>query len=216
MEGLMDKIGSTVKGRLAEAKLDHEENEIRKFILRKFASDGAAPSPDMIMKELGISSLDRVNRAIEKMERADILSRKGDRIINAYPFSALKTRNIVIFEDGRKVYALCSTDAFGIHFMLNEAVTILSGCPECEQEMRIKVKNGRIESVNPEGIVEFASERERGKCIAETCCPFINFFCSGECLAGWREKNPEFGKGETYTIYESLDHGRNIFGEFLG
>jgi len=117
---LMDRIGKTVKGRINEAKLTFEEDEIR--------------------KKLKISSVNIVNQTIEKLQKADILSIKGSKIISAYPFSAIPTLHKVIFEDGHRVYALCATDALGIHFMLNENIAVIS---------------------NPQVIIEFVSNRWR-------------------------------------------------------
>jgi Alkylmercury lyase len=212
---LMDKIGETVKGSIAEAKLSPLEDEIRKYILRDFAKNGRPPSPEEILKELSVSSIDVVHQTNEKLQKFDIISKKKDKITSAYPFSATRTRHKVIFEDRHEVYALCATDALGIHFMLGEDIIIQSRCSECEKEMRIGVKNGKIDSCNPDGIVEFVSNRERGVCAAETLCPFINFFCSGKDLEEWRKKNSEYKNGEIYSLSDALEHGRIIFGNFL-
>ncbi|MFQ5924886.1 MAG: organomercurial lyase [Dehalococcoidia bacterium] len=215
MKRLMDRIGETVKGRIAEAKLSPVEDEIRKYILREFASNGRPPTSGEIMKGLGLSSVNIVYQTMGKLEKADILSRKGGEIVSAYPFSAAETHHKVIFEDGHEVYALCATDALGIHFMLDKDITIISKCPRCEKEMRIVVKDGQIDSYDPEGIIEFVSNRERGGCTAETLCPFINFFCSKQHLKEWSEKNPEYRKGEIYSLSDVLEHGKTIFGDFL-
>lgn len=215
MKKLMDRIGETVKGHIEEAKLSPLEDEIRKYMLREFAANGRVPSTEKIMEELRLFSVDVVNQTIEKLQKYDIITRNRDEIISAYPFSATKTRHRVIFDDGHAVYALCATDALGIHFMLGTDITILSECPECEKEMRIVVKGGKIESFNPDGIIEFVSNRERGVCTAETLCPFINFFCSEKDLKEWREKNSEYKNGEIYSLSDALEHGRIIFGDFL-
>lgn len=67
----------------------------------------------------------------------------------------------------------------------------------------------------PEGMLEFVSQQERCGRTAETCCPHINFFCSGEHLEKWRESNSEFSRGETYSIEEALRQGEMIFGDLL-
>lgn len=195
MAGLMARIGESVKGRIAAAQLTPMEEEIRKFILLELAATGKAPSLLEIGERMGLTSPESVSRGVEKLEAADILARKRGEIVSAYPFSAQETRHQVEFEDGRRVYALCATDALGIHFMLNEPITVLSRCPWCEEETEVAVKNGKIDSRKPEGLLEFVSERERCGCTAETCCPYINFFCSGEHLARWQEQNPELANG---------------------
>ena len=214
MGGLMERIGESVKGRALAAGLDPSEDELRKFILRRFAVTGMAPSLREIGDMTGFPT-EFVDRTLDKLERADILTRKDGEIVSAYPFSALKTRHRVVFADDRRVYALCATDAMGISFMLNEPITILSMCPWCEGEMEVTVKNGEIASRKPEGMLEFVSEQERCGCTAESCCPYINFFCSGEHLGRWQEQNPKLANGETYTLDEALRHGRMIFEDFL-
>lgn len=190
----MARIGESVRGRALAAGLEPLEDALRKFVLRWFAETGMAPSLREIGDAMGFPT-EFVNRTLDKLERADILARADGEIVSAYPFSALKTRHRVVFADGRRVYALCATDALGISFMLNEPITILSRCPWCDGEMEVTVKNGKIVSRKPEGMLEFVSERERCGCTAETCCPYINFFCSGEHLAKWRESNTEFARG---------------------
>ncbi len=215
MSGLMARIGESVRGRALAAGLDPLEDALRKFVLRWFAETGMAPS----LREIGDTTgfpTEFVGRTVEKLERADILTRKDGEIVSTYPFSALKTRHRVVFADDRRAYALCATDALGISFMLNEPITILSMCPWCEGEMDVTVKNGEIASRKPEGILEFVSERERCGCTAETCCPYINFFCSGDHLAKWRQNNAEFARGETCSLDEALRHGEMIFKDLLG
>lgn len=215
MAGLMERIGETVKGRVAAAELDPVENEIRRFILREFARTGKAPGSGEIVEGMGLSSIDPIDRTIEKLEAADILTRKEGNIVSSYPFSAVQTRHRVIFDDGHEVYALCATDALGIHFMLNSGITIISRCPCCEGETKINVRNGQIEFRAPDGMLEFVSEQERCGCTAETCCPYINFFCSEDHLSTWREKNPGLAKGQAYSIHEALLHGKTIFEDSL-
>ena len=99
--------------------------------------------------------------------------------------------------------------------MLREDITVRSRCPECENEMKIEMKDGKVASCVPEGVVEFVSSREECGCTAKTFCPFMNFFCSEEHLENWREKNPAYGKGEMYQLHQVLEHGKNIFGDFL-
>lgn len=212
---LMDLIGETVKENIIRANLNPSEEAIRKYILRKFARSSKAPSPAEIKTELGLTSIDEVNRSLVKLERNDIVLRKDGEIVSSYPFSAKKTRHRVIFEDGHEVYALCSTDALGVHFMLDENITVLSRCPETEKEITIVVNKGGIKSCNPKSAVEFVSKGESGCCTAETYCPHMNFFYSMEHLDKWREKNPKYRNGEMYLPDETLKHGKSIFGAFL-
>ena len=116
MGGLMERIGESVKGRALTAGLDPLEDALRKFVLRRFAETGMAPSLREIGDTMGFPT-EFVNGTLDKLERADILTRKDGEIISAYPFSALETRHRVVFVDDRRVYALCATDALGIHVL---------------------------------------------------------------------------------------------------
>lgn len=214
-KSLMDLIGETVKGRVAQARLSQSEDETRKYILKEFGRTGKPPSDKMITEVMMLPSLESAYRIVEKLHRADILTTEGGEIISAYPFSAKVTRHKVVFQDGHEVYALCATDALGIHFMLREDISVRSHCPECDKEIKIEVKHCKIASCVPESVVEFVSNREQCGCTAKTFCPFMNFFCSEGHLEKWREKKPAFGKGEMYQLYQVLDYGKNIFEDFL-
>ena len=215
LKNLMDQIGETVRGRLADALLSPSEDDARKFILREFARIGKPPSENAIAEAMNLPTIESANQLVEKLHKADILTKEGDEIISAYPFSARATRHRVIFKDGHEVYALCATDAIGIHFMLREDIAVRSRCPECESEMKIELKDGEVISCVPEGVVEFVSSREQCGCTAKTFCPFMNFFCSEAHLEKWQDKNPVYGKGEMYRLHQVLEHGKYIFGDFL-
>lgn len=215
MKSLMDQIGETVRGRLAAAQLSPAEDDARKYILREFARTGKAPSERTIAAAMNLPSIESAHRLVERLHKADILTKEGGEIISAYPFSAKTTRHKVIFQDGHAIYALCATDALGVHFMLHEDIAVRSRCPECDGEMTIEMKDGKVASCVPEGVVEFVSSRKDCGCTAKTFCPFMNFFCSQEHLEKWREKNPENGNGEMYPLHQVLEHGKNIFGDFM-
>lgn len=56
MKRFMDRIGESVKGRIAKARLTPMEEEIRKYILKEFARNGRPPSSGEIMEGLRLSS----------------------------------------------------------------------------------------------------------------------------------------------------------------
>ncbi len=215
MQSLIDQIGETVRGWLAEAKLSPSEDDARKYILKEFAKTGKPPSKEAIAEAMNLQSVEAAHRLVEKLHKADILTMEDAEIISAYPFSARATRHKVIFKDRHEVYALCATDALGIHFMLRKDITVRSRCPECESEMQIEMRDGKIASCVPEGVVEFVSSREQCGCTAKTFCPYMNFFCNEAHLEKWRQKSPAYGKGEMYRLHQVVEHGKNIFGDFL-
>jgi hypothetical protein len=215
VKSLMDQIGATVRGRLAEANLSQSENEARKFILREFARTGKAPTEKTIAEAMKLPSVEAVRRFLERLHKADILTVEGGEIVSAYPFSARETRHKVAFPDGHEICSLCATDALGIHFMLGENIVVRSSCPECEAEIKIEMKSGKIASCDPARVVEFVSSGDHCGCTAKTFCPFMNFFCSEEHVNRWRKKNPASAEGEMYQLQQVLEHGKCIFGDFL-
>jgi len=214
-ERLLDKIGESVRGRIAEANLDPLEDETRKYILREFAAQGKPPTMTALMKKMKLPSIDAARRIVDRLHRADILTKEGEKIISAYPFSIRVTRHRIAFRDGREVYALCATDALGVHFMLHQPITVRSSCPACEKEMTIVMEDGRVASSNPADIVQFVSSSDKCGCTAKTFCPNMNFFCSEEHVSIWRQNNPSLGEGDLYSLQETLEYGRGIFGSFL-
>lgn len=212
---LMDLIGKSVKDRRKNADLTPIDEEVRKCILKHFAETGNPPSIHEIIGIIGASSKPVIPRAIRKLRDADLLTTGKGRITSAYPFSAEKTRHTVVFDDGHAVSALCPTDAFGIHFMLGENITVRSRCPECGQEITIVLKDGRVVSRDPAEAVEYVAVQEIGGCTAEKCCPHINLFCGRDHIEEWKAGNPRFGDGEIYSLEEVMEDGRTIFGEFL-
>ncbi len=215
MKTIIDRIIELVEISEASIRLNPLEDQIRKFILRFFATKGKGPSFEEISKDLNLTSLEKIRKTIRNLHRADALTKQGDLIISAYPFSSIETPHKIIFEDGHEVYALCATDALGIHFMLEKDIKIISKCPACGKELEINVKDSKINSCEPSSIIEFVSLSNTGCCAAENLCPFINFFCSKEHLKEWSGRNPEHSNGEIYSLDEALKHGKIIFAERL-
>ena len=211
----MDIIGESFRDRCKKANLTHLENEIRKCILRTFARTGNPPTVKEIFETLTVPSEKSVKLAIGKLQRADILTTKAGVITTAYPFSADKTRHTVVFADGHSVNALCAIDALGIHFMMGEDITIHSLCPECNHEITLVLKKGKIASQTPSGVIEYVKVRNSCGCTTKTSCPHINFFCGTDHLEQWKARNPSSSDGEEFTVEEALEDGRMIFGDYL-
>jgi hypothetical protein len=212
---LIASLNNNVKERLKKANLTPQEEEIRKYVLKSMTKDGKPPSVTEIMKELKINAIGDIESAIKKLHDADILSIRDNRIISAYPFSVAKTNHRVIFDDGCEVYALCAIDALGIHSMLSRDTTIISRCIECNKELTIVIKDGRIISANPENMVVYVNIIKKWGSVANTGYPHINFFCSNDDLCQWMWINPEFENGVAYSLNDALECGVHIFGDML-
>ena len=78
---LMDRIGETVRGRLAEARLSQSEDETRKYILKELATTGKPPSEKTIAGAMKLPALESARLLVEKLHKADILTlRKGRKV----------------------------------------------------------------------------------------------------------------------------------------
>jgi hypothetical protein len=208
---IITSLRNTVMERVKKANLTPQEENIRKYILKSMAKEGKPPSVEEIRIELKINSISTVESAIAKLHDADILSLNTNKITTVYPFSVARTNHRVIFDDGQEVYALCAIDALGIHSMLNRDTTIKSRCVECNRELTIVIKDGRIISADPENIVVYLNNRSDCNRVADTCCPHINFFCSKDELYQWIWVNPEFENGEICSLEDALECGIDIF-----
>ena len=73
--------------RLAQAKLNPQENDIRKAILRAFAQDGTAPSVREVAQAIGLPRED-VLAGFRKLAEYDLIVwKEGEaRLRSAYPF----------------------------------------------------------------------------------------------------------------------------------
>ena len=212
---LIKGLESTVKNRMTRADLTPQENAIRKYILNGMAKEGKPPASADIAKGLRIPSATDVERAIDKLHDADILTKIDDKIISAYPFSIAKTNHMVIFEDGHEVYALCALDALGISSMTGQDTIIQSRCPESGQELKVVIKKGQIVSSQPENIVIYLNGRDTCGRVTDTSCPHINFFRSEEDIYQWMWVNPEFENGDVYLLKDAFEHSKRIFGDML-
>ncbi len=215
MARLLGMIEASVADRYRRASLTPTEDAVRRCILREFALTGKPPTVPEIAAHLALPSETTVSPAVGKLEEADLLRTRDGEIVAAYPFSAGRTAHTVTFGDGRSVYALCATDALGIHFMLGEDLTVRSVCPACGHEVAVALESGRITAREPAGAVEYVKLDASSGCAAEARCPQINLFCGPEHVAAWTAERQQFSGGETFTLEEALEDGRTIFGDLM-
>lgn len=215
MARLLEMIEASVADRCRRASLTPTEDAVRRCILQEFARTGRPPTVPEIAALLDLPPETTVSPAVGRLEEADLLRTRDSEIVAAYPFSAGRTAHTVTFGDGRAAYALCATDALGIHFMLGEDLTVRSVCPACGDEVVVTLESGRITAQEPAGAVEYVKLDASSGCAAEARCPQINLFCRPEHVATWTAEHPQFSGGETFTLEEALEDGRTIFGDLL-
>jgi len=212
---LQDQIGETVPERLAKLHLDATAEKIRKFVLTSLAETSAPPGLAAIRDALGLPDLAQVERVLARLNDADLLSFQDDEIESSYPFSAAGTAHRVRFDNDREVFALCATDAVGVHFLLNTKVTVLTSCATCDGPIELALQHGHVSRSQPGDIVEFVAGRRACGCNAHSLCPNINFFCTVGHLEQWRASHPDLAEGVIYVLDEVLLHARTIYSRLL-
>ncbi len=92
---------------------------------------------------------DAIRRLAE--QRIIVLDANGE-ILMAAPFSAVPTP-FVVRAGERSYFANCIWDALGISPMLKVDSTIATSCPDCDEPLELRIRDGALTG---EGIVHFS------------------------------------------------------------
>jgi hypothetical protein len=122
--------------------LDDGDISVRNATYRRFVELGRAPTAADVATVIGRSLTD-VRQAWRRLHDAHalVLDAAGE-IRMANPFSAVPTP-FVVEADGRRWYANCGWDAFGIGAALHVDSAIETECADCREPVRIEVRDGR-------------------------------------------------------------------------
>ncbi|MGY1808251.1 organomercurial lyase [Blastococcus sp. SYSU D00669] len=117
--------------------MDAADVALRNATYRRFVELGRAPTPE----EVG-GDRDDVVAGWRRLHDAHalVLTRAGDEIRMANPFSAVPTAYRVR-AGGRWWYANCAWDAFGICAALHVDGGIEASCPDCGEPLRVAVRD---------------------------------------------------------------------------
>lgn len=155
---------------------------VRKFIFEHFLGHAAPPVLEEIMTRFALSR-DAAAAVLRELEvaRHIALVRGSDRILMAFPFSAVATpfRSTV---RGRTYFANCSWDSIAFHAMLGDAVQVESFCHHCAAPIAIDMRDGRSVRVDPpDALVYLALPPTKWwEDIVTTCSNTMVFFASPE------------------------------------
>jgi predicted transcriptional regulator len=200
--------------------LTASEKEVLRRIFNAILESGRAPTTEKLQSSAGKSPTE-IARILDELEQRDLLLRaKGTQEIQSiYPFSLVPTRHEVTLEAGRKLFAMCAVDALGMPNMFDRNVKIVSECESCKEKITLEVKKGEIVTKSHPHIIVWNFEREQGPA-AQTCCPWVNFFCSDEHFREWEKKNSELaGKGQAESLdqaYPAIKERWKAYGEEIG
>ena len=119
--------------------MDEAELRIRNLTYALFVELGRAPTPE----EASLTAGEDVTASWRRLHDAHALVLGDDGEIRmANPFSARVTPYRVDAQ-GRRWYANCAWDAFGICAALHTDGRIETACPDCGEELTVEVRGGR-------------------------------------------------------------------------
>jgi hypothetical protein len=123
--------------------MDPADLEVRNATYRLFATTGAAPTPAEVAAELARDPGD-VARAWVRLHDAHALVLDASRVQlrMANPFSAVPTA-FQVRAGGRRWFANCAWDAFGICAALDQDGTVDTRCPDCTEPLQVTVHDRR-------------------------------------------------------------------------
>ncbi len=204
----------TVADRLSAARLNAQEDHVRRHVLRGFAS-GTTPTTITLAKQCGLSP-SRAREILLRLMAMDLLflDSTEETVLAAYPFSSAPTPHRVRLTS-REVFALCAVDALGMPTMLGETAEISSRCARCGSKVEVQAQPDTLSQYHPAEIVVWFPESEDDCCpVAQSRCPNISFFCIHEHLQAWRQANGH-PHGVVLSLVEAFEVGQEIFGSLL-
>ena len=207
----------TIATRLANANLTQKEEEVRKAILKAYATSGKSPTVGDIIGLLSGLGRKEITSICRRLAEKDLVvwNEEEQRVQAAYPFSGLPTSHTVYLKAGPQVYALCAVDALGMPVMLGQAANIVSRCAECHIPVEVGVAPSGLGGYSPtESVVWFPLTADVCCPVAESRCPDINFFCSPDHREAWWHARGQ-PEGLSMTMPEAFEAGREIFGTLL-
>ncbi len=166
--------------------------QVRKYVLDHFLEFSVPPVVEQIMKKFRLARAQAVE-VFQWLETARHLRLVPgtQRILMAFPFSAIATPFVVTRRNRRWYFANCAWDAVAFHAMLNEEVRIGTQCHHCAEPIAITLANGRAASTPREPIVHLSLPASQWwNDIVNTCSNHMVFFRSRTHLDDWREANP--------------------------
>jgi Alkylmercury lyase len=166
--------------------------DVRKFVFDQFLENAVPPVLEQIMERY---HLDR-SRAFETLQSLEAarhikLVPGTQRILMAFPFSAVATPFRVARPNGQRYFANCAWDAVAFHAMLNERIRIESRCHHCAEPIAIDLADHSEKESLTDGLVYLSLPASRWwDDIVTTCSNHMVLFRSAEHLAAWRTANP--------------------------
>ena len=122
--------------------MDQTDIDLRNATYRQFAELGRAPTADDVAAATGVGE-EAVRAGWRRLHDAHalVLDEAGE-IVMANPFAARPT-DFRVEAGGRSWYANCGWDAFGIGAALHVDSEFDTHCPDCDEPLHVRVRDGR-------------------------------------------------------------------------
>ncbi len=171
-----------------------------------FLQHSRPPVLEEVMQKFKLSR-EEAHNSLQKLDTAHHLKLLSgtQRILMAWPFSAVPTPFRVTLGDGRRYFANCAWDAVAFHVMLKEDVSIDSYCHHCAEHLQIQLRGNQIDAMHPEGALVYLALPASmwWEDIVNTCSNHMTFFQSRQHLGDWLKAHPE-ERGEAVTIEQII------------
>jgi mercuric reductase len=120
------------------------DRKVRKFVFDFFVKETFPPSLEEIASETKLTRSEAA-AALQRLDAAHHLKMLDgtDRILMAFPFSAMATPYRVMRRNGQRYFANCAWDAIAFHPMLGEPIEVNSFCRHCGTPIRFRLDSGR-------------------------------------------------------------------------
>ncbi len=135
------------------SRLDAGENALRDEIMNAIINSGGPVSViDLQLNGEKPGQQRREQYAGLLAKKVIVLDGDEEHICFVYPVSALPTPHKVNLADGRSFYAMCAVDSLGAAFTFNQDTSVQSMCAECGAPVLAKVRDGKLQEVQPESL----------------------------------------------------------------
>jgi hypothetical protein len=189
--------------------------DLHRRILRHFADHATAAGPQLLAEwahDLEVN----LETALGQLVGADLVEtepNRRERLLGAYPFSAIARGHTVQIEGGPTVQAYCAVDALGISSMLGREVIVTSRDPHTGEPIRVVVTESQT-IWQPDTTVMVLGTSSSCEPSAHCCrCPYINFHSSAANAHAYLQARDLTGPILTQT--QALDLAAFLFDELL-
>ena len=214
-QGLIGIIGWRVRNAVHQRKTTPALHQLHVAVLRHYLKHGTGPDAQALVADDSNSSWLEIASGLESLNQVGAIQYDGEKVASAYPFNSRPSRHRVTLPEGRTCYAMCATDAMGIHFMSGLDISVISNCPGCEAEILYRLVNGVLREIDPASALQCIALPNQSGSVAETACPNMNLYCEAGHIDKTHFTDDSDWQTETHTAYEVARHAQWLFSDFM-